>query len=65
LLYAICQALFGFAMIQKFAKKKTLVSVKGDFLPNFDLKNMILTPYEGIFHGKNRPIFKKKNSKIP
>jgi len=45
-------------------KKKTLVSFTGDFLPNFDLKNMILTPYKGFFHGKNRPKI-KKNFQIP
>jgi hypothetical protein len=35
--------------------KNNYVSVPGEFWPNFDLKNMILSVFKGIFVRKNDP----------
>jgi hypothetical protein len=42
--------------------KNNYVSVTGEFWPNFDLKNMILSAFKGIFFRKmipNKPDFKE------
>jgi hypothetical protein len=43
------------------------VSVRGEFSPNFDLKNMILSAFKGIFMRKmmpNKPDFKEIRIRI-